>query len=107
MTHDVEEALRLGDQIVVMRDGQIVQHGTPLSVLTQPANAFVHNLLGTDDIVRRLGLIRVEEVMTGTAARRQMGRPRRLRGTNTCVMPSRSCLAMGEPRLQLPTGPIS
>ncbi len=69
VTHDVEEALRLGDQIVVMREGQIVQHGTPLSVLTQPADAFVHNLLGTDDIVRRLGLIRVEEVMTGAVAR--------------------------------------
>jgi len=75
VTHDVEEALRLGDQIVVMREGQIVQHGTPLSVLTQPTDAFVHNLLGTDDIVRRLGLIRVEEVMTGAAARPTNGDP--------------------------------
>ncbi len=63
VTHDVEEALRLGDMIVVMRDGQIVQHGTPLSVLTQPADAFVHDLLGTDDMVRQLGLLRVEETM--------------------------------------------
>ena len=75
VTHDVEEALRLGDQLVVMRDGHIVQHGTPLSVLTNPADAFVHNLLGTDDIVRRLGLIRVEEVMTSEAARPTNGAP--------------------------------
>ncbi len=63
VTHDVEEALRLGDLIVVMRDGQIVQSGTPLSVLTQPADAFVHDLLGADDMVRQLGLLRVEETM--------------------------------------------
>lgn len=69
VTHDVEEALRLGDLLVVMREGRIVQHGTPLSVLTQPADAFVHDLLGTDDTVRRLGLIRVDEVMTDTDTR--------------------------------------
>lgn len=63
VTHDVEEALRLGDLIVVMRDGTIVQSGTPLSVLTQPADEFVHDLLGTDDMVRQLGLLRVEETM--------------------------------------------
>jgi osmoprotectant transport system ATP-binding protein len=63
VTHDVEEALRLGDMIVVMRDGRIIQHGTPLSVLTQPADDFVHDLLGADDMVRQLGLLRVEETM--------------------------------------------
>ncbi len=63
VTHDVEEALRLGDLIVVMREGKIVQSGTPLSVLTQPADAFVHDLLGADDMVRQLGLLRVEETM--------------------------------------------
>jgi osmoprotectant transport system ATP-binding protein len=63
VTHDVEEALRLGDMIVVMRDGRIIQHGTPLSVLTQPADPFVHDLLGADDMVRQLGLLRVEETM--------------------------------------------
>jgi osmoprotectant transport system ATP-binding protein len=67
VTHDVEEALRLGDMIVVMRDGRIVQHGTPLSVLTQPADAFVHDLLGADDMVRQLGLLRVEETMEAIA----------------------------------------
>ncbi len=68
VTHDVEEALRLGDNLVVMRDGKIVQHGTPLSVLSQPADTFVHDLLGTDDAVRRLGLIRVEEAMEPLAS---------------------------------------
>ena len=63
VTHDVEEALKLGDLIVVMRDGRIVQQGTPLSILTQPADRFVHDLIGADDMVRQLGLLRVEETM--------------------------------------------
>jgi osmoprotectant transport system ATP-binding protein len=67
VTHDVEEALRLGDMIVVMRDGRIVQHGTPLSVLTRPVDAFVHDLLGAGDMVRQLGLLRVEETMEAIA----------------------------------------
>ncbi len=67
VTHDVEEALRLGDLLVVMRAGRIVQSGTPLSVLTKPADDFVRDLLGSDDTVRRLGLIRVDEVMTADA----------------------------------------
>jgi osmoprotectant transport system ATP-binding protein len=63
VTHDVEEALKLGDLIVVMRDGRIVQQGTPLSILTQPADQFVHDLIGAADMVRQLGLLRVEETM--------------------------------------------
>jgi osmoprotectant transport system ATP-binding protein len=63
VTHDVEEALRLADMIVVMRDGKIVQQGTPLSILTEPADRFVHDLIGADDMVRQLGLLRVEETM--------------------------------------------
>jgi osmoprotectant transport system ATP-binding protein len=63
VTHDVEEALKLADLIVVMRDGRIVQQGTPLNILTNPADPFVHNLIGADDMVRQLSLLRVEETM--------------------------------------------
>ncbi len=63
VTHDVEEALRLADMLVVMRAGQIVQYDTPFAVLTRPADAFVRNLMGAEDRVRQLGLLRVETAM--------------------------------------------
>lgn len=63
VSHDVEEALRLADRLLIMRQGQIVQFDTPFRVLTQPANSFVRELVGADDMVRQLGLLRVESVM--------------------------------------------
>jgi len=41
ITHDLDEALKLGDRIAVMKDGKIVQIGTPEEILTDPANAYV------------------------------------------------------------------
>ncbi len=63
VTHDVDEALRLADKIVILREGQVVQYDTPLKVLTQSVDDFVRQLVGADDIVRQLGLLRAEQVM--------------------------------------------
>ncbi|MBF2078503.1 MAG: ABC transporter ATP-binding protein [Synechococcales cyanobacterium T60_A2020_003] len=63
VSHDVEEALRLADRILIMRRGEILQFDTPLHILDKPANSFVHDLLGADDRVRQLGLQRVDSVM--------------------------------------------
>jgi osmoprotectant transport system ATP-binding protein len=63
VSHDVEEALRLADYLLIMQKGQIVQYDTPFNVLTKPANEFVYNLVGADDMVRQLSLLRVETAM--------------------------------------------
>jgi osmoprotectant transport system ATP-binding protein len=63
VTHDVDEALRIADRIVVMAHGQVVQYDTPLRVLAQPATPYVEALLDTHDAVRRLALLRVSDAM--------------------------------------------
>ena len=56
VTHDIEEALRLADRIVILRDGSVVQYDTPLKIVTEPANDFVAELVGSEDVMRRLEL---------------------------------------------------
>jgi osmoprotectant transport system ATP-binding protein len=63
VTHDVEEALRLADKIAVMRAGRIVQYDAPHKILAQPANDFVRQLIGAEDMVRQLSLVRVTTAM--------------------------------------------
>lgn len=61
VTHDVDEALRIADRLVIMRGGNIIQTATPLHALVAPADGFVRNLLRADDLLRRLDLIRVRD----------------------------------------------
>nr|MCR4879730.1 ABC transporter ATP-binding protein [Bacilli bacterium] len=50
VTHDQEEALTMSDKIVVMKDGEIQQIGTPTDIYNEPVNAFVANFIGESNI---------------------------------------------------------
>ncbi|WP_349772366.1 ABC transporter ATP-binding protein [Lederbergia citrisecunda] len=63
VTHDIDEALKLGDKIVIMNEGVIQQFDTPLNIITNPANSFVSQLVHSDDIVQHLSLLRADHVM--------------------------------------------
>ncbi|HEV2438499.1 MAG TPA: ATP-binding cassette domain-containing protein [bacterium] len=54
VTHDVDEAFRLGSLIAIMSEGRLVQAGTPVELLTRPAGDFVRRLIGADAILRQL-----------------------------------------------------
>lgn len=55
VTHDVEEAFRLGDEVVVMAEGGLIaQKGTPQEIMAVPANDFVRDFIGADRAERRL-----------------------------------------------------
>jgi osmoprotectant transport system ATP-binding protein len=54
VSHDVGEAFRLGDQVVVMADGKLMQVGSPVDLLAHPANDFVRQLVGADSTLRQL-----------------------------------------------------
>ncbi len=60
ITHDLDEALKLGDRIAIMKDGQIVQLGTPEEILTNPSTEYVANFV-TD--VDRSRVLKAENVM--------------------------------------------
>ncbi|GGK11290.1 hypothetical protein GCM10010965_00180 [Caldalkalibacillus thermarum] len=69
ITHDLDEALRLGDRIALMKDGQIVQIGTPEEILMHPANHYVERFVEDVDLskVLRAGQVmkRAEAVTLG------------------------------------------
>ncbi|WP_423761699.1 ABC transporter ATP-binding protein [Burkholderia sp. NLJ2] len=69
VTHDMEEALKLGDTIVVMDRGRVLQAASPADILARPAPGFVEQLVAGDDRpLRLLALTRVDEVVEpGTA----------------------------------------
>lgn len=54
ITHDLDEALMLGDRIVLMKDGRVVQIGTPEDILNNPANAYVERFVENVDMSRVL-----------------------------------------------------
>ena len=51
VTHDQEEALTMSDKIVVMKNGEIQQVGTPQDIYNEPANRFVANFIGESNII--------------------------------------------------------
>lgn len=51
VTHDQEEALTMSDKIVVMKDGEIQQVGTPVEIYNEPENRYVANFIGESNII--------------------------------------------------------
>jgi osmoprotectant transport system ATP-binding protein len=63
VTHDIDEAIKMGDRIAVMREGgRVEQYATPAELLMAPANEFVEDFVGADRALKRLALMRVRDI---------------------------------------------
>jgi len=63
VTHDVEEAFKLGDQVAILSEGKLIQIGTPIELLIHPINDFVSKLVGSDNILRQLQYLPVTSAL--------------------------------------------
>ena len=63
VSHDIDEAVKMGDRIAIFRDGRLVQYDTPDNILAHPANRFVSDFVGSDRTLKRLQLLKVSDVM--------------------------------------------
>jgi osmoprotectant transport system ATP-binding protein len=62
VSHDIDEAVKMGDKIAIFRAGKIEQYDSPDTVLAHPANPFVADFVGADRTLKRLRLVTAEEV---------------------------------------------
>src|SRR4028118_670429 len=63
VTHDIDEAIKMGDKIAILKEGGILaQYDTPEKILAAPNSEFVSSFVGTDRVLKRLSLTRVSEM---------------------------------------------
>lgn len=70
VTHDIDEAIKLGDRVAVMRSGKVVQYAPPAELLAHPVNDFVAQFVGSDRGLKRLALLTVGGVDLDTTVDR-------------------------------------
>jgi osmoprotectant transport system ATP-binding protein len=63
VTHDIDEAIRMGDRVAIMKDGRLVQYDTPDRLLAAPADAFVADFVGADRALKRLSLVQAGDAV--------------------------------------------
>ncbi len=63
VTHDLDEAVRIADRIIIMRNGTIIQDDVPEIILASPKNKFVHDFVGSDRALKRLSRFSVSQYM--------------------------------------------
>jgi len=65
VSHDIQEAFKLGDQIAVMHDGKLQQLGNAIELLAKPTNDYVRKLVGADSVLRQIEYLPVSGALDG------------------------------------------
>lgn len=63
VTHDINEAIKMGDKIALLREGELVQYSDPTTLLNSPKDEFVRNFVGADRVLKSLRLYRAKDIM--------------------------------------------
>lgn len=63
VTHDIDEAIKMGDTIALMKDGELVQYAEPATLLAEPKTRFVRDFVGADRVLKGLRLLRARDVI--------------------------------------------
>ena len=76
VTHDIDEAIKMGDRVAVLREGGVLaQYATPAELLMAPADDFVEDFVGADRALKRLALMRVADIDLWEAPLAYVGQP--------------------------------
>lgn len=63
VTHDIHEAIKMGNKIAIFQAGSVVQYDTPEMILTHPKNKYIADFVGADRALKVLGLLRVKDAV--------------------------------------------
>jgi osmoprotectant transport system ATP-binding protein len=63
VTHDIHEAIKMGDKVALLKAGELVQYSDPTTLLYAPKDQFVRDFVGTDRVLKGLRLHRAKEIM--------------------------------------------
>ena len=69
VSHDIDEAVKMGDKVAIFREGRLEQFDSPDRLLAHPRNAFIADFVGDDRTLKRLRLLTVGQVMAPDAPR--------------------------------------
>jgi len=76
VTHDIDEAIKMGDHIAVLQEGgRLAQYASPAELLMEPASPYVERFVGSDRALKRLALQRVRDIDLWKAATVRVGEP--------------------------------
>lgn len=63
VTHDINEAIKMGTKIALLKEGELIQYSSPAKLLAQPKSKFVSDFVGADRTLKSMRLMRVEDAM--------------------------------------------
>ena len=63
VTHDINEAIKMGDKVALLKEGELIQYSRPAELLAAPKNRFVRDFVGSDRTLKSLRLMKVDKAM--------------------------------------------